>query len=82
MCLYKRKKKDRERVDTQRGMPREIETEVGVMPSWPKNTWNQQEMAEERKKCSLEHADENGSANTSVRDSSLILSHQICGNWL
>ena len=43
MCLYKRKKKkrERERVDTQRGMLREIETDVGVMPSWPKNTWNQ-----------------------------------------
>lgn len=55
-------------MDTQRGMPREIETEVGVTLSWPENSWNQQEMAEERKNCSLEPADERGSASTSVRE--------------
>ena len=39
--------------------------------------------AKERKNSSLEHADKYASANTSVREYiSLILSHQVCGDWL
>lgn len=82
MCLYKRKKKKRDResghaegnAKRNRGWSYALTAKEHPEPTGD---------AKERKNSSLEHADKYASANTSVRECiSLILSHQVCGDWL